>query len=209
MLKRDVRRFTFRCFFLLALPIVSLTSLSSGQAQAQSEPSPPPEEDLSDPNNLRPLAQADNLLSLQGGERLMEEANEAVEVEDYQLAEEKLLSARQVFNQLSNFHQQLAASFQGIDGRIADEQRRQALQSAQMRDEATYRLALVHRAKQEPELAVPLLIQVVRSQNPTTELGQKAYQQLFELGFVESPFPRSRSSQDTQPSAATNSVPES
>ena len=57
-----------------------------------------------------------------------------------------------------------------------------------MRDSATYQLALVHRAKNQPELAVPLLIQIIRSQNPTTDLGKKSYQQLYELGFVDVPF---------------------
>ena len=53
-----------------------------------------------------------------------------------------------------------------------------------MRDSATYQLALVHRAQDQPELAVPLLVQIIRSQNPTTDLGKKSYQQLYELGFV-------------------------
>jgi hypothetical protein len=64
------------------------------------------------------------------------------------------------------------------------------LQSAQLRDEATYQLAVVYRAKNQPELSVPLLIQLIRSQAPTRELGQQAYQQLFELGFVEDQFVR-------------------
>ncbi len=51
-----------------------------------------------------------------------------------------------------------------------------------------YQLALVHRAQNKPELAVPLLVQIIKSQNPTRDLGKKAYQQLFELGFVDSPF---------------------
>jgi hypothetical protein len=33
-------------------------------------------------------------------------------------------------------------------------------------------------------------VQIIKSQNPTRELGTKAYQQLFELGFVDAPFPR-------------------
>ena len=57
-----------------------------------------------------------------------------------------------------------------------------------MRDAATYQLALVHRAQDQPELAVPLLVQIIRSQNPTTDLGKKSYQQLYELGFVDVPF---------------------
>jgi hypothetical protein len=53
-----------------------------------------------------------------------------------------------------------------------------------MRDLSTYQLALVHRAQNQPELAIPLLVQIVSSQSPTRDLGTKAYQQLAELGFI-------------------------
>jgi len=174
-------------------------------------------EDLSDPNlipsteaspegvqvdeDLRPLTQSTSLLSLQGGERLMDEASDAVAVQDYDLAVQKLQEARQVYNQLSNFYQQLAGSFSGIDNRIADSQRQLALETAQMRDQATYQLALVHRAQNQPDLAVPLLVQIIQSQQPTRDLGQRAYRQLFELGFVDAPYPRGQ-----QDDEATSSV---
>jgi hypothetical protein len=145
-----------------------------------------------DPSDLRTLSQESGLLSYQGGQKLLAEADQAVSAGNYASAVKKLQEARQVFNQLSNFYQDLAGSFSGIDNRIADAQRRRALEAAQMRDEATLRLAVAHRAQNQPELAVPLLVQVIRSQQPTRELGQKAYQQLFELGFVDSPFPRPR-----------------
>jgi hypothetical protein len=117
------------------------------------------------------------------------------------LASQKLQEARQVFNQLSNFYSQLAASFSGIDNRLADSQRTKALDTAQMRDRATYQLALVHRAQNQPELAVPLLVQIISSQQPTRELGQKAYQQLLELGFVDVPYPRAEA--QPQPTSST------
>ncbi len=141
--------------------------------------------------DLRPLAQGNSLLSVEGGRRLMAEANDAVSAQDYNMAAEKLKSARQVFNQVSNFYGDLAAAFTGIDSRVSAEQRDKAVEAAQMRDEATYQLALVHRAKDEPDLAVPLLVQIIRSQNPTQDLGKRAYQQLFELGFVNVQYPRS------------------
>lgn len=177
------------------LPLVAALSLlppahaqageSLPTASSQAQPL-----DSTDSNQMRPLSQDSSLLSLPGGQRLMAEANSAVESQNYTLAAKKLQDARQVFNQLSNFYQDLAASFSGIDNRVSDSQRQKAVETAQMRDEATYQLALVHRAQNQPELAVPLLIQIVRSQNPTRELGKKAYQQLFELGFVDSPYPR-------------------
>jgi thioredoxin-like negative regulator of GroEL len=187
--------------FLTCLTLASIVITPSPlKAQTPAQPTPEnpsatPTEDLSDPNNLRPLTQSDSILSLKGGQKLMSEAKTAIDAEQYDVAAEKLQKARQVFNQLSNFYLQLFDSFSGIDNRIAEAQRKKALETGQMRDEATYQLALVHRAQNQPELSVPLLIQVVKSQNPTTELGKKAYQQLFEIGFVEDSFPTSNSTQ--------------
>ncbi len=179
---------------LVAFPFTAaLAMLPAAQAQNSNpvlpENATQPQLDLTDPNNLRPLTQEDSILSLQGGQRLMAEATSAVEAQDYTLAAQKLQDSRQVFNQLSNFYQQLTSSFEGIDNRIYNSQRQKAIETAELRDQATYQLALVHQAQNQPELAVPLLIQIIQSQNPTRELGKKAYQQLFELGFVNSTFP--------------------
>jgi hypothetical protein len=195
-----ILRLSFTYFAFLPLT-VSLALLQPAQAQTQI-PTLPVESgqtqpDLTDPTNLRPLNQESSLLSLKGGQRLMSEAMSAVGSQNYPVATKKFQEARQVFNQLSNFYQQLSASFSGIDNRLADRQRQKAAETAEMRDQATYQLALVHRAQNQSELAVPLLIQVIRSQNPTRELGKKAYQQLFELGFVDAAFPSAPSSGST------------
>jgi len=181
--------------------IAAFTLLQPLQVQAQqpsgpeNQPQVEPADDPTDPNNLRPLTQDSSLLSVQGGQRLMTEASSAISDQNYALATQKLQESRQIFNQLSNFYQQLGSSFAGIDIRLAESHRTKAVETAQMRDEATYRLALVHRAQNKPELAVPLLIQIIRSQQPTRDLGKKAYQQLLELGFVDAPFPRPASAQ--------------
>ena len=181
--------------------IAAFTLLQPLQVQAQqpsgpeNQPQVDPADDPTDPNNLRPLTQDSSLLSVQGGQRLMTEASSAISDQNYALATQKLQESRQIFNQLSNFYQQLGSSFAGIDIRLAESHRTKAVETAQMRDEATYRLALVHRAQNKPELAVPLLIQIIRSQQPTRDLGKKAYQQLLELGFVDAPYPRPASAQ--------------
>ncbi|MGK7921848.1 MAG: hypothetical protein AB4080_17780 [Trichodesmium sp.] len=181
-------------FTLLQQPLNAQTEYSQeSEIPIQVEPensAPVPVQPIK-PENARPLDPQNSLLSLQGGQRLMSEAENAIASQNYDLANQKLQEARQIFNQLSNFHTQLAASFSGIDNRLADDQRTKALETAQMRDQATYQLALVHRAKNEPELAVPLLVQIISSQQPTRDLGKKAYQQLLELGFVDIPYPRS------------------
>ncbi|AFZ17378.1 hypothetical protein [Allocoleopsis franciscana] len=195
-----VRSFGFSC--LVCLPFTAaLALLPPAQAQnsvpALPEGASDTQPDLTDPNNMRPLNQDGSILSLQGGQNLMEEASNAISSQNYPLAAKKLQDARQVFNQLSTFHLQLSSSFSGIDNPIYEAQRKKALETAEKRDEATYQLALVHRAQNQPELAVPLLIQIIRSQNPTRDLGKKAYQQLLELGFVDSPYPKPRRGEST------------
>ncbi|MEO0410032.1 MAG: hypothetical protein AAF289_22030 [Cyanobacteria bacterium P01_A01_bin.135] len=154
--------------------------------------------------DLRPLAQDGSLLSLAGGRRLMREGRSAAASQSYAVAVSKFQDARQVFNQLSNFYRRLSDSFVGIDGRIAEQHRDLALETAEMRDQATYQLALVHRAEGQPDLAVPLLIQIIQSQDPTRDLGERAYRQLFELGFVDTAFPRNQAddSATTTPASA-------
>ncbi|GAA6616371.1 hypothetical protein [Scytonema sp. NUACC26] len=184
--------------FFLHVPLIRLTSLAgvlafcllspvAAQVQLPGSSNQVQPIDPNDPNTLRPTGQNNSLLSIDGGKRLMTEASNAVSSQNYDTAAKKLQEARIVFNQLSNFYQDLNSSFSGIDNRVADTQRKKALETAQMRDEATYQLALVHRAQNKPELAVPLLIQIIKSQNPTRDLGKKAYQQLLELGFVDTP----------------------
>jgi hypothetical protein len=205
-MKLSARLHTLCTGSLAALIAVATVAAQPAQLSAQELPTGPNQAkpiDPSDPNVVRPVGNAETgILSLQGGQRLMQEATDAVSSQNYALAVKKLQEARQVYNQLSNFYQELAGSFSGVDNRIADVQRRKALETAQMRDQATYQLALVHRAQNQPELAVPLLVQIIRSQQPTRDLGKKAYQQLFELGFVDSPFPRPRAEQPSN-SAST------
>ncbi len=136
----------------------------------------------------RPMNQATNSLSIASGQQLMNEASAAIAEQNYPLAEAKLQQARESFNQLSTYYQELAQMFVGVDTQINRSHREKALETAQLRDQASYQLALVHRAQNQPNEAVPLLMEILRSQQPTRELGQRAYQQLFELGFVDEPF---------------------
>ncbi len=164
------------------LAALALMGMAAVPALAQTgEPSRPA---------IAPNALSRSVFSLEGGKRLVAEGMEAAGRQRYDTAIAKMQDARQVFNQLSNFYQDLTASFAGIDNRIADSHRQQALAAAVARDEATYQLAVIYRANNQPELAIPLLVQLIRSQQPTRELGRQAYQQLFELGFVNEAFPR-------------------
>ncbi len=180
---------------LTSATMVTLFSAIAPIATYAQQPQLTPSHDNATTEMPRPNSLESSVFSITGGQRLMSESMAAVSQQNYDQAVTKLQDARQVFNQLSNFYQELNTSFTGIDNRLADGHRRKALQTAQLRDEATYQLAVVYRAKNQPELAVPLLIQLIRSQAPTRDLGQQAYQQLYELGFVDAQYVR--------PSAAT------
>jgi tetratricopeptide (TPR) repeat protein len=157
------------------------------KVQAQPAGDPPATKEPIQPDS--PAAnQSASIFSIEGGKRLMMEADQAIEAQQYDLAVEKLQNARQVFNQLSNFYLQLFNSFTGLDNAAAEAHRKKALDTSLERDRATYQLALVHRSQNKPELAIPLLIQIITSQSPGIGLGKKAYEQLVEIGFVDTPY---------------------
>ncbi len=176
----------FQAAALASLSLMATIAVAPiGRSQSLTVPTATAEQSA-DSANLKAVG----FLSIQGGQKLLADASSAVSSGNYVLATKKLQEARQVFNQLSNFYQELAGSFTGVDNRIADGLRRKALDAAQMRDDATYQLALSHRAQNQPELAVPLLVQIAKSQGVTRDLGKKSYNQLVELGFADTPYPR-------------------
>lgn len=136
----------------------------------------------------RPLNQDDSPIGIKAAELLMADAERAYAAGDYATAVEQLQTARETLNTASGYYQSLFTTFTGIDSRISSEVRQQALEAAQLRDEASLKQALAYQAQQQPTLAVPLLVEVLSSQNPTRDLGKQAYDQLLEIGFVAQPY---------------------
>ena len=126
--------------------------------------------------------------SVPHADKLVGEGTAAIAEQDFTEAIAKLDEARELYNQLSLFYQELAEMFFGVDTRQNRSNREKAIEAAQKRDETTYQLALIYRGQGQPEEAIPLLMEVLRSQQPTRDLGEQAYQQLFEMGFVEAPY---------------------
>lgn len=171
-------------YLLLSLLLIGFPAKVLAQSPVDSAET----KEQAQPTNSTSNSQGASIFSIEGGKRLMMEADQAIEAQQYDLAVEKLQNARQVFNQLSNFYLQLFNSFTGLDNAAAEAHRKKALDTSLERDRATYQLALVHRSQNKPELAIPLLIQIVTSQSPGIGLGKKAYEQLVEIGFVDTPY---------------------
>jgi tetratricopeptide (TPR) repeat protein len=181
---------------LVSLSLVGLPEVALGQS-----PVDPLDVEQTDGlnnnfNELRPT-QSTGTLSIAGNQQLLDEAEAAIAVQDYDLATEKLLEAREGLNQLSNYYQDLGQMFLGINTQLHQSNREKALETAQLRDLASYQLALVYRTQNQPDMAIPLLMEILRSQQPTRELGQRAYQQLFEIGFVDEPYTGSGSASNS------------
>ncbi|MEM6254967.1 MAG: hypothetical protein AAF821_18780 [Cyanobacteria bacterium P01_D01_bin.156] len=136
----------------------------------------------------RPLNQDDSPIGIMAAEILIAEGNAASSSEDYVTAAARFQEAREVLNTSSGYYQTLFNTFKGIDTRISNEARQSALEAAQLRDTTTLHLARAYQSQQRSSLAIPLLVEVLNSQNPTRELGKQAYDQLLEIGFVAQPF---------------------
>ncbi|MBC8121937.1 MAG: hypothetical protein H7Y22_08895 [Gemmatimonadaceae bacterium] len=182
---------------LLAVPAVAQPAATPGAIpKAPTQPAPETQSSLptvSDPpsaQQYRQLEQQNSTLSPAAADQMIKDAQVAAQSSKFDEAIAKTQKAWTMLNQMSTLHQQLSKAFAGIDNRIADEEKQLALQAAIKRDEVRYQQAVIHRAQGKPELAVPLLVQLVQSQNPTRDLGLKAYRQLFEIGFVKTQYPR-------------------
>ena len=96
--------------------------------------------------------------------------------------------AREVAKQLLSFYRDLGGAFRGLDARIPREMDAKGRETLSLLAKVNLRLAAVFRKQNQPEIAVPLLVEVVRLTTPAKPEGKRAYQSLVELGFVETPF---------------------
>lgn len=96
--------------------------------------------------------------------------------------------ARDLTRRLLGFYRDLSGSFRGLDARIPREMDEKSKQSLEFLVQTNMRLSALFRRQGQPEVAVPLLVEVVKVMTPTSEAGRKAYQQLLEIGFVSTPW---------------------
>jgi hypothetical protein len=96
--------------------------------------------------------------------------------------------ARDLCRRLLGFYRDLSGSFRGLDARIPREMDQNGRETLTLLSQTNLRLAAIFRRQNQPEVAVPLLVEVVKVMTPTSEEGRKAYQGLVEIGFVITPY---------------------
>ena len=65
---------------------------------------------------------------------------------------------------------------------------RKGKETLQILAESNDRLAAFYIKDETPEVAVPLLIEIIRIMSPNSAEGKKAYKTLIQLGFVETTY---------------------
>ena len=125
------------------------------------------------------LAAVNNLLSRGDAAAASGNLNEARKLYD---------QARDACRRLLGFYRDLSGSFRGLDARIPREMDSKGRDALDTMAKANLRLAAVFRRQNQPEVAVPLLVEVVKVMTPANDDGRKAYEQLVELGFVTTPY---------------------
>lgn len=96
--------------------------------------------------------------------------------------------ARDLNRGLLGWYRDLSGSFRGLDARIPREMDQKGRESLEGLAQINLRLAAVFRRLNQPEVAVPLLVEVVKVMTPASDLGRKAYQTLVEIGFAATPY---------------------
>ena len=118
----------------------------------------------------------------------LEQAKVSIKTGNIENAVGKLKKARASSNLLINYYKDLDNSFKGIDALIPRELTKKNQDVIQLLAKANMQLATIYRSNDKPELAVPLLVEVVKKLSPINPSGAKAYQQLIELGLMDTPF---------------------
>ena len=107
---------------------------------------------------------------------------------DFDKAKDSYLDARKLAKQLASFYADLNTAFKGVDARIPNEMQKKGKETLQILAESNERLASLYVKNKKPEVAVPLLIEIIRILSPGSPEGKEAYKTLIELGFVETTY---------------------
>ena len=152
--------------------------LSPGPLFAENDPS----------SKYRVLSTENSSLNISTINSFLDQAKVSINLGNLDAALAKLEKARTSSNLLMSYYRDLHSSFKGIDARIPRELTKKNRNVIQLLAKANMQIALIYRSKGQHELAVPLLVEVVKILTPVNPRGAKAYQQLVELGLVATPY---------------------
>ena len=140
------------------------------------------------PKNYKVLSSESKKLSKLNVRYFIKQGDESIKKGDFAKAKASYLDARKLAKQLASFYSDLNTSFKGIDARIPSEMQRKGKEILQILAETNERLVNLYLKTEEPEVAVPLLIETIRILSPNSPEGKEAYEKLNQLGFVDTKY---------------------
>ena len=144
--------------------------------------------EVQDPNTYKILASNNKKLTIKNILAYLKEGDAFIENGNFDDAKSSYDKARDLSKQLASFYRDLNGSFKGMDARIPAEMGNKGRESIKIWAKSNARLAALYKRRNQPEVAVPLLVEIVRIMAPTSSEGKEAYKDLIQLGFVETPY---------------------
>ena len=139
-------------------------------------------------NQYKILSSKLDQFSIKNVQNFLNDGDEYINDGDFDKAKDSYDQARNLAKQLSGFFRDLNGSFRGIDARIPREMDLKGRQTLKIWAESNAKLSALYKRKNQPEVSVPLLVEIIRLMTPTSPEGKAAYKELLELGFVETPY---------------------
>ena len=140
------------------------------------------------PNEYKVLSSTNKKLSISDVQDYLNNGDKLVKDGDFEKAKQTYDKARNLARQLAGFYRDLNGSFKGLDARIPLELDKKGRKSIKIWAQSNARLASLYKRKEQPEVAVPLLVEIIRLMTPNSPEGKEAYQNLLQLGFVETTY---------------------
>ena len=140
------------------------------------------------PENYKVLSNKNDKFSIVNVKNFLDSGDEFVKIGSYDKAKDSYDKARNLAKQLAGFYRDLNGSYRGLDARIPREMETKGRQSLKIWAESNAKLAKLYKSQNQPEVAVPLLVEIIKLMSASSPEGKSAYSDLFELGFVETQY---------------------
>ena len=139
-------------------------------------------------NEYKVLSTSNKTLTIANVKDYLKKGDKFIESGDFEKAKDSYHKARELATNLASFYKDLNTVFKGVDARIPIEMQNKGKASLQILAESNARLISLYIKDEKPDVAVPLLIQIIRILSPDSPEGKKAYKTLIQLGFVETEY---------------------
>ena len=194
MNKKNMRFLKFIPVFFVIFGILPLTGCSNSENKdlrtnkVISSDNKKSSIESEDAKNYKVLSNSNKNLTIANVKAYLKEGDNLIANGEFEKAKRNYDMARNLSKQLAGFYRDLNGSFRGLDARIPLEMEKKGRESIKAWAESNARLAALYTRKKQPEVSVPLLVEIIRLMSPNSTQGKEAYANLVKLGFVNTSY---------------------